>query len=141
MGDRDEACERLMDTLKETIEKLDWQKATDLNTIEAYRNFLGDYPEDKFASLAQDRIRHLEQIEERTMYKPTLEQIGKMAQKGNLIPIYRDLPADMETPVSIYLKLQDEGPCFLLVGFGRGTGGPLLLYWGAPTGGDDGLWQ
>jgi anthranilate synthase component 1 len=37
-----------------------------------------------------------------------------MADKGNLIPIHRDLPADMETPVSIYLKLQDEGPCFLL---------------------------
>ena len=48
------------------------------------------------------------------MYKPTLEQVEAMASKGNLIPIYRDLPADMETPVSIYLKLQDEGPCFLL---------------------------
>ena len=48
------------------------------------------------------------------MYKPTLEQVQKMSQKGNLIPIHRNLPADMETPVSIYLKLQDEGPCFLL---------------------------
>ncbi len=48
------------------------------------------------------------------MYKPTLEQVEAMADKGNLIPIYRDLPADMETPVSVYLKLQDEGPCFLL---------------------------
>lgn len=48
------------------------------------------------------------------MYKPTLEQVEAMTDQGNLIPIYRDLPADMETPVSIYLKLQDEGPCFLL---------------------------
>jgi anthranilate synthase component 1 len=48
------------------------------------------------------------------MYKPTLAQVETMANKGNLIPIHRDLPADMETPVSIYLKLQDEGPCFLL---------------------------
>ena len=48
------------------------------------------------------------------MYKPTLEQVESMADQGNLIPIYRDLPADMETPVSTYLKLQDEGPCFLL---------------------------
>jgi anthranilate synthase component 1 len=48
------------------------------------------------------------------MYKPTLEQVETMANQGNLIPIHRDLPADMETPVSIYLKLQDEGPCFLL---------------------------
>ena len=48
------------------------------------------------------------------MYQPTLAQIETMAGQGNLIPIHRDLPADMETPVSIYLKLQDEGPCFLL---------------------------
>jgi anthranilate synthase component 1 len=37
-----------------------------------------------------------------------------MADKGNLIPVHRELPADMETPVSIYLKLQDEGSSFLL---------------------------
>lgn len=48
------------------------------------------------------------------MYKPTLEQVEAMAERGNLIPVYRDLPADMETPVSIYLKLQDEGSNFLL---------------------------
>ncbi len=48
------------------------------------------------------------------MAKPTLEQVEAMADKGNLIPIHRDLPADMETPVSIYLKLQDEGSSFLL---------------------------
>ncbi len=48
------------------------------------------------------------------MYTPTLEQVEAMAGQGNLIPVHRDLPADMETPVSIYLKLQDEGPCFLL---------------------------
>jgi anthranilate synthase component 1 len=48
------------------------------------------------------------------MYKPTLEQVEHMASQGNLVPIYRDLPADMETPASIYLKLQDEGPGFLL---------------------------
>ena len=48
------------------------------------------------------------------MYKPTLEQVEALAAQGTLIPIYRNLPADMETPVSVYLKLQDEGPCFLL---------------------------
>jgi anthranilate synthase component 1 len=48
------------------------------------------------------------------MYQPTLERVEELAGQGNLIPIHRDLPADMETPVSIYLKLQDEGPCFLL---------------------------
>ena len=48
------------------------------------------------------------------MYRPSLEQVETLSSQGNLVPIYRDLPADMETPVSIYLKLQDEGPCFLL---------------------------
>jgi len=48
------------------------------------------------------------------MYQPTLDQIKQWSEQGNLIPIYRDLPADLETPVSVYLKLQDEGPSFLL---------------------------
>jgi anthranilate synthase component 1 len=48
------------------------------------------------------------------MYKPTLDQMEQLAEQGNLIPIYRELPADLETPVSVYLKLQDEGPSFLL---------------------------
>lgn len=48
------------------------------------------------------------------MYKPAFEELEKLASKGNLIPIYRELPADLETPVSVYLKLQDEGPSFLL---------------------------
>ncbi len=52
---------------------------------------------------------------------PSLEQVEALASQGNLIPIYRDLPADMETPVSIYLKLQDEGPSFLLESVTGGT--------------------
>jgi anthranilate synthase component 1 len=48
------------------------------------------------------------------MYQPTLDQIERLSDQGNLIPVYRELPADLETPVSVYLKLQDEGPSFLL---------------------------
>ena len=32
----------------------------------------------------------------------------------NLIPVIRELPADLETPVSVYLKLSGEQPSFLL---------------------------
>jgi len=32
----------------------------------------------------------------------------------NLIPIVRELPADLETPISVYLKLAGRGPSFLL---------------------------
>jgi anthranilate synthase component I len=48
------------------------------------------------------------------MYKPSKEEVEELSSQGNLVPIYRELPADLETPVSIYLKLQDEGPSFLL---------------------------
>ncbi|MGQ9786578.1 MAG: anthranilate synthase component I [Anaerolineae bacterium] len=48
------------------------------------------------------------------MYQPTLARVERLTEQGNLIPIWRELPADMETPVSVYLKLQDEGPSFLL---------------------------
>lgn len=48
------------------------------------------------------------------MYTPTYQEFETLAGRGNLIPVYRELPADMETPVSVYLKLQDEGPSFLL---------------------------
>ena len=32
----------------------------------------------------------------------------------NLLPVVRELPADLETPVSVYLKLAGDGPSFLL---------------------------
>jgi anthranilate synthase component I len=36
------------------------------------------------------------------------------APRPNLLPIIRELPADLETPVSVYLKLAGSGPSFLL---------------------------
>lgn len=37
-----------------------------------------------------------------------------MAQHGNLIPVYQELLADIETPVSTYLKLRDSSFSYLL---------------------------
>jgi anthranilate synthase component 1 len=37
-----------------------------------------------------------------------------LAGQGALVPIYRELPADLETPVSVYLKLRGQGASFLL---------------------------
>ena len=48
------------------------------------------------------------------MYHPTLEEAKKLSSKGNLLPIYRELPADLETPASVYIKLRGGGPSFLL---------------------------
>lgn len=58
----------------------------------------------------------------RSHYQPSLEQVKELAPNGNLIPIYRELPADLETPVSVYLKLQGKigGPSFLLESVEKG---------------------
>ncbi len=42
------------------------------------------------------------------------EQFRTLATKGRLVPVCRQLPADLETPVSVYLKLRGQGPSFLL---------------------------
>lgn len=54
------------------------------------------------------------------MYQPTLEEFRKLAGLGNLVPVYRELPADLETPVSVYLKLRNGGPAFLLESVEKG---------------------
>lgn len=42
------------------------------------------------------------------------EQFYSAAAQGALVPVYRELPADLETPVSVYLKLHGTGAGFLL---------------------------
>jgi len=48
------------------------------------------------------------------MYQPTLEQVRELAEQGNLVPIYRDISADLDTPVSAYLKVSRPPYSFLL---------------------------
>lgn len=45
---------------------------------------------------------------------PTREVFVSLAVQGNVIPVYADLMADFETPVSAYAKLKDAGPSYLL---------------------------
>ncbi len=47
------------------------------------------------------------------MYHPTLEEVKKHKKDGNLIPVYREIVADLETPVSAFLKI-NRGYSFLL---------------------------
>ena len=51
---------------------------------------------------------------ERTDIHPSLTEMRELAAQGNLVPIYRELPADLDTPVSVYLKLAGHGASFLL---------------------------
>lgn len=48
------------------------------------------------------------------MYTPTLEQFRELARKGNLIPVARQILADMETPVSAFRKIDSGNYAFLL---------------------------
>ena len=48
-------------------------------------------------------------------YYPTIEAFRELAKgPGNLIPVYREVVADLETPVSAYLKIAREPHSFLL---------------------------
>jgi len=49
-----------------------------------------------------------------TTYTPTLEDVKAMAGKGNIVPVYREVAADLETPVSAYLKVARGDFSFLL---------------------------
>ena len=48
------------------------------------------------------------------MYYPSLEEVKRLAGQGNLVPIYREINADLETPVSAYLKIARPPYSFLL---------------------------
>ncbi len=48
------------------------------------------------------------------MYYPSKEQFRKLSKKGNLIPVYRELLADFETPVSAFLKIDTGDYSYLL---------------------------
>jgi anthranilate synthase component 1 len=51
-----------------------------------------------------------------SIYQPDLKAFREIgAGEVNLIPIYRVFPADLETPVTVYIKMMDSlGPSFLL---------------------------
>ena len=47
-------------------------------------------------------------------YHPTLEEMRRLAGSGNLAPVYREMPAGAENPVSAYLKVARPPYSFLL---------------------------
>jgi anthranilate synthase component I len=48
------------------------------------------------------------------MYTPSIDEVRARAGEGNVIPIYREVLADLETPVSAYLKIARGPYSFLL---------------------------
>jgi len=48
------------------------------------------------------------------MFFPSRSDFVELAGRGNLIPVYREILADMETPVSAFRKIDDNQSAFLL---------------------------
>ncbi len=48
------------------------------------------------------------------MYYPSKKEFIKLARSGNLIPVYREILADFETPLSAYSKIGSDDYSFLL---------------------------
>ncbi|HEX9023453.1 MAG TPA: anthranilate synthase component I [Geobacteraceae bacterium] len=48
------------------------------------------------------------------MYYPDFETFCNFASRGNLIPVYREIMADLDTPVSAFRKIDDGRYSFLL---------------------------
>ena len=48
------------------------------------------------------------------MIHPTLDEIREIAKtkQGNLTPIFREVVADLETPVSAFLKIRQDNYSF-----------------------------
>jgi len=46
--------------------------------------------------------------------QPSKEAFLRLCEQGNVVPVYADLMADFETPVSAYAKLKGSGPAYLL---------------------------
>jgi len=42
------------------------------------------------------------------MFYPSREEFIKLSKKGNLIPVFKEIVADMETPVSAYRKIESD---------------------------------
>jgi anthranilate synthase component 1 len=45
---------------------------------------------------------------------PSREAFLQLSRKGNVVPVYTDMLADLETPVSAFVKLRGNQPAFLL---------------------------
>ena len=72
------------------------------------------------------------------MYVPSLEEFRVKAVRGNLVPVYREILADMETPVSALRKIDSGEYAFLLESVEGGEkigqysflgSNPSLIFW------------
>ena len=49
------------------------------------------------------------------MIRPSLEEFRSLARPGALVPVYKEIVADLETPVSAYMKIAKDRQCAFLL--------------------------
>ena len=64
----------------------------------------------------------------KTMFKPSLEEFKELSKSGNLIPVYKEILADLDTPVSAYMKIGDGDYSFLLESVEGGENGLGIVF-------------
>ncbi|HEV2785371.1 MAG TPA: hypothetical protein VGV67_03195, partial [Solirubrobacteraceae bacterium] len=47
-------------------------------------------------------------------FRPSRDEFVALARDHAVVPVWRDLLADLDTPLSVYAKLAGGGPSFLL---------------------------
>ena len=47
--------------------------------------------------------------------QPTFDQFQALAEQGNVVPVFAELTADYETPISAFQKLSQPGKCSFLL--------------------------
>lgn len=62
------------------------------------------------------------------MIYPSCSEFKSLAQTGNLIPVYAEILADMETPVSAFKKIDDGQLSFLLESIEGEKNGRVILF-------------
>lgn len=50
-----------------------------------------------------------------TMYKPTLEELQEMAAEFDIVPVSRELFADIKTPIAVLQSLKNVSDCCFLL--------------------------
>jgi anthranilate synthase component 1 len=63
------------------------------------------------------------------MVYPDFETFTGMARQGNLIPVYREILGDLETPVSAYKKLRGQGCSFCWRALKEARSGAASVSW------------
>ena len=49
------------------------------------------------------------------MIRPSLEEFRSLARPGALVPVYKEIVADLETPVSAYMRIAKDQQCAFLL--------------------------